>query len=440
MPFSFQLIQKFTYICIRRAFQAAADIHLFESLDRAAKKYKTLPKNLNVTSLFSSWSNQAGFPLLTVKRNYKRNTVTLYQERYFTKYPNAEGKLQSWWIPFNFDTAKVISHENTAPTGWLPQGTQSIKLNAAPNCSSDCWILFNKQQTGYYRVLYDAQNYKLITNELELGNLSKIHPLSRSQIIDDVNDFVKTGRLPYSILFDLQRYLSRETEMGPWRSAKRSLFDIRNALNENSLAYEKYQRFVIKLVEPFYKQNPIRDTQHLPHTENYAHEMATSLACTFGLEMCLNDSTDLLIKSFEMGRSLSPNYSDLIMKFGMRNANSSIVGLVWDYYFMNETNEQDRIDILETFGNIGDKKILQKYLELSLDPNVNLTKYERSYLCSFIGRGSQYGLRRVIDLLKNRFDEVTDRMNVNRILLFMVDSINSREVYDEVSIKIKKLL
>lgn len=79
--------------------------------------------------------------------------------------------------------------------------------------------------------------------------LSKIHPFSRAQIIYDINDFVRTGQLSYSISFNLIKYLRYETELAKLLSIKKQFIDIRNALDEESGIYEGFRKFVLNLVE-----------------------------------------------------------------------------------------------------------------------------------------------------------------------------------------------
>lgn len=193
-------------------------MNLFDSLQQAVTEDGTLDKGLNVFEIFSSWSNQQGFPLLIVNRNYSENTIQITQEKYSDEPEHSEVNLTSWWIPYNFDTANNVMLNDTWPDGWLPKGIKStiIKPTKHKNWTSNDWVLFNKQLTGYYRILYDERNYRMILKELKSGNVSKIHPFNRVQLINDLGYFVRSGRLPYRLFFNFVKYLNRETEPIPW--------------------------------------------------------------------------------------------------------------------------------------------------------------------------------------------------------------------------------
>lgn len=175
----------------------AEENDLFEALDKAAKEDKTLNKNLNVKDLFGSWSNQKGFPLLKVTRNYANGSMTISQEKYTAIYRPNEIDPSTWWLPYNFASANKPEFEKTTPLGWLPKGTREklIEPNKDTKWTNTDWLLFNRQQTGFFRVLYDERNYDLVNKALNSNDREKIHPLTRSQYLDDLAEFVRSGRL-----------------------------------------------------------------------------------------------------------------------------------------------------------------------------------------------------------------------------------------------------
>lgn len=150
------------------AYKTVTDTNLFESLKCAVREDGSLNKAMNVKDIFSSWFDQKGYPLLIVNRNYSDNTIQITQERFFHNQHNSKANLTSWWISYNFDTANNIIND-TKPDDWLAKGTKSkiIKPTENKNWTSNDWVIFNKQQTGFYRVIYDEKNYQLILDYLK---------------------------------------------------------------------------------------------------------------------------------------------------------------------------------------------------------------------------------------------------------------------------------
>lgn len=188
----------------------------------------------------STWTRQVGFPVLHVERNYTGNTFTLSQERYLTVAPATQSS-SLWWIPYNYASASESNFANTAPSAWL-QGARTQTVEATNARSAD-WVVFNKQSTGYYRVKYDEQNYKLIADELVKGNLSRIHLTSRAQIIDDVFEFAKTNRLNYTIVFDIIQYLEHEVEYVPWVPSNNGI----NYIDRLFAGSQEYNAFAVRI-------------------------------------------------------------------------------------------------------------------------------------------------------------------------------------------------
>lgn len=406
---------------------------LFKSLDRAAKEDNTLAKTLNVTDLFSSWSNQAGAPLLIVKRNYVRNTIDLYQERYFQKYPHPDAHRTSYSIPYNFDTKYNVAVDKTAPDGWFTKDAKSLRIKPTANkkWSRVDWVLFNKQQTGYYRILYDRLNYRFISEELRSGDINKIHPYSRAQLLDDTKHFVNSGRLPPSILMDLTQYLSREREYAPWAVAEKYLIEIKRSLNVNSTAYRTYTEFVANLVKGFYEDYPLNSNGRDTFLDSQKRQIAVRLACEFGVEACLRDSTKSVDQLIRTGEFASPNTRGLIYDFGIRNANASVINSIWNRLQFT-TNYEERQDILKCIGSITNESAMEHYLQQCIDSSIALTTSERTVLYTSIATNSRFGLSKAIELLKNKLDEGCASLALDKTLPALADHINSEDLKHEV--------
>lgn len=214
---------------------AADEDDLFEELEKAVKADLTLDSRFNVPTIFASWTHQAGFPLVTVERNYINGDIVLTQERYLSEQTGTPST-SLWWIPYNFASSSVADFNATAATAWISSRSETINL---PSTLNTDWFLLNKRQTGYYRVIYDLQNYKLLTEQLRT-DLNRIHLTSRSQLIDDAFDFARTERLGYDVVFDLVQYLEHELEYVPWASALRG-FELVDRLYSGSKSYQLLQ-------------------------------------------------------------------------------------------------------------------------------------------------------------------------------------------------------
>lgn len=235
--------------------------------------------------MFSSWTRQSGFPMLTVNRNYETGAITISQERYLNNRFSNMTNSTSWWIPYNFTTAKSLSFSDTKPLGWLAQDQPSKLIEASGDKSwatPSEWVLFNKQQTGYYRVMYDTRNWKLLIAELNAGNHSRIPPISRSQLLDDLRNFVASGRLPANLLIEMVKYLKYETEYAPWVAGSRALLYMKENL-ATAGEYEVFRRMAASIIKSATRRFFSSTMQDESLSSVGTSDILTNLSCEFGV-------------------------------------------------------------------------------------------------------------------------------------------------------------
>ena len=107
---------------------------------------------MDVKTVMDTWTLQMGFPVVTVSRNYQDKTATAAQERFLIGKSNEKtkenSKKYSWWIPLTF-TSAGSSFDDTYSENWMAEGEQTKEISGMPDSSTA--VVFNVQQTGYYR-------------------------------------------------------------------------------------------------------------------------------------------------------------------------------------------------------------------------------------------------------------------------------------------------
>lgn len=74
------------------------------------------------------------------------------------------------------------------------------------------YVLFNVNQVGYYRVMYDRENWMALINELKNENFKHFSPNTRAMLIDDAGVFVENESLDMNIFLELISYLEHEVK------------------------------------------------------------------------------------------------------------------------------------------------------------------------------------------------------------------------------------
>ena len=118
-----------------------------------------------------------GFPVVTVKRDYANGQAELTQNRFLISKSkdNPDKHDYMWWIPITFVPAGG-DFTRTKNDIWMGESEKTKTIQGLPDANTA--VIFNVQETGYYRVNYDEQNWKLIIEQLNKDHL-KIHVINR---------------------------------------------------------------------------------------------------------------------------------------------------------------------------------------------------------------------------------------------------------------------
>lgn len=198
------------------------------------------PKRIpNIKEAFETWELQKGYPLLHVSYNNETKSFDLTQNHYSSDGQQSSDSL--WIIPVNFVTENNPDFSDTHSTFLLK--TKSDKI-ADVEMDNSHWFIFNKQQTGFYRVNYDIENWSKLAATLNSKKLGTIHPSNRAQLIDDSINLAMTGHLSEDLAFGMLTYLRRESNYFPWATASHYLKIFANVLRQNDAA--KFEDFKVK--------------------------------------------------------------------------------------------------------------------------------------------------------------------------------------------------
>ena len=232
-----------------------------------------------------TWTLQMGFPVLTVHRNYDDNTATLKQDRFLISKSkdNPDKHDYMWWIPVTFTEAGG-DFDNTKNDIWMSNKEKTKSISGLPN--ADQAVIFNIQETGYYRVNYDQKNWELIIKQLNEDH-TKIHVINRAQIIDDAINLARSGMLSYEIALGVTSYLGEELEYIPWAAALSGMSYLSRML-KRSAAYGAYKKYMRNLVDPLYNRVGYRSEEGDQPLDVFLRKLAISWACSLGNMDCID--------------------------------------------------------------------------------------------------------------------------------------------------------
>lgn len=130
-----------------------------------------------------TWTQQMGFPLITITRDGHEIIAT--QERFLLTTENSNATIRQmpkskyeykWYIPLTFITNNDTETVNTI---WMNMTDVRFEVN-----SSLKWIKANVNQTGFYRVMYDEDLWSILIETMQKNHLI-FSAADRANLMDD---------------------------------------------------------------------------------------------------------------------------------------------------------------------------------------------------------------------------------------------------------------
>lgn len=253
----------------QHAYGNAEQDNLWQSLTEEAHRQKTLPDTISVKQIMDKWTLQTGYPKVTVERNYEAAHADLSQHRFLarTLVAKTAAEEQCWWVPLSYTTAAERNFNDTRTKEWLecpkvPSADANElaassaalvspmkRLNGMPGPKE--WILFNVDMSGLYKVQYDAQNWRLLIDQLNGADFRAIGTVNRAQLIDDAMELAWTGDLNYTIALPLLRYLGQEDKYIPWVAALMNLDRVSKQLKRTP-KFGEFKDYMRRIIGPIY--------------------------------------------------------------------------------------------------------------------------------------------------------------------------------------------
>ena len=234
-----------------------------------------------------TWTLQVGYPVLQVERNYEENKATLTQKRFMPSKTDEENKAIKWWIPISYEFENGQFDIKTTQE-WLSPEMDSFEIDLD---NPDKAVVFNVQQTGYFRVNYDQKNWNLIINALESNPLS-INRVNRGQILNDVFSLAKAGNPSYKTALDTSRYLQDEIEYIPWKSGLKS-FSYIELMLQRSAIYGTYRSYLQSLMLYPYFELSDKPENEMTINDLDLYSNVFEWLCKLGYDECLKRSKNM---------------------------------------------------------------------------------------------------------------------------------------------------
>ncbi|XP_053945390.1 glutamyl aminopeptidase-like isoform X2 [Anastrepha ludens] len=382
---------------------------------------EALVSDSDIKLIMQTWTEQMGLPVVEVQKD--GNTYTLTQKRFLSNPESYNATFEEskfnyhWSIPITYFTSDNSSVERTIFN--YNDNEVKITLSAAVD-----WIKFNKNQVGYYRVNYAPEQWLELTNAL-INARGQFSNADRAHLINDVFALAAASQLDYSIALNFSKYLEKELDYVPWSVASSSLENLRNLLYYTD-SFRDFVVFVRKLLVNAYQS--VTWEVSADHLDNLLRIKILNLAGNFGYEPMLTEASTRFTAWLNNSTDRpDPDIRSAVYYYGMQTAgDEKSWDQVWEL-FINETDAQEKVKLMEALSAVNSPWILQRYINLAW--NESYVRGQDYFTCLSYISTNPIGQSLVWDYVRENWLRLVERFGINeRYLGRLIPTITRRFV------------
>ncbi|XP_061617702.1 thyrotropin-releasing hormone-degrading ectoenzyme-like isoform X3 [Phyllopteryx taeniolatus] len=330
-------------------------------------------QGIDIGAVMDRWTLQMGYPVVTISKNRSERFATRYitvSQEHFLYGQDGRGNSSSlqWQVPLTvaMGNGSWVCSERLI---WIHNKTETHRVS---EMDDETWLLGNINQTGYFRVNYDLQNWKLLIQQLRT-NPQVISVGNRAGLIDDAFNLARAGYLPQGVPLQLIGYLAEEAAFLPWHAASRALYQLDKLLDRTD-DYALFSDYVLKQVASRYHQmgwpsNAANGDGSVLRASYQTEELQRELimlACSFGNKQCHRQAVGYISDWISSNKNrIPPNIRDVIYCTGVSLMDEDVWEFIWMKFHSSNAISEKKI-LLEALTCSDNTFLLNRLLNLSL--------------------------------------------------------------------------
>ncbi|MBV9008254.1 MAG: M1 family metallopeptidase [Verrucomicrobia bacterium] len=320
-----------------------------------------------VDAIAASWTEQPGFPVITVKRE-EDDQASLTQERFTINFHDTSNSL--WKIPLTY-----MVDGGGAPAARLMED----KSTTLPDIPADRALKLNVDGAGNYRVAYDEPSWKLLRASLPGMNVP-----DKVNLLSDAWAFVQAGRQPLAFYADLASQMPADTALA-LREQMITVVDAIDHLLADTPERQEFRAFARRLLRPTLDTLGTQPKSGEPST-------AAWLRADLMQELALLGDADVIKvcrQNFEAfvknPASVSPDLRPATFDVAMRNGDSAVWNKLHELGLKTASAEEKQ-NYYDALAFTTDPALIKKTLALSLTDELPTSR--AVYLVTKVARES----------------------------------------------------
>ncbi|XP_063824393.1 membrane alanyl aminopeptidase-like [Ostrinia nubilalis] len=348
-----------------RSFNTALPTHLFQALQNEAVATGSIAQygeGFNVIDYYRTWTEQPGHPVLNVQVDHQTGQMIIYQRR-FNINSGYSTTNTNWIVPITFATASNPDFQDTKPSHIIRDAITVINRNSI----GDEWVIFNKQQTGFYRVNYDDYTWNLIVMALRGLSRTQIHEHNRAQIINDVFQFARSGIMNYYRAFNIISFLENETEYTPWVAAITGFNWIRNRLVGSSYL-DRLDEMIVRWATAVMNHLTYYPIPNESFMQSYLRYQLAPFMCNLNQLGCREIAVLQFQALRQSGTEVPVDSRNWVYCNALRQGTEEDFEFLWER-FLNHNVYTEKILLLQSLGCTPHESSLIKLLDAIIEDN-----------------------------------------------------------------------
>jgi puromycin-sensitive aminopeptidase len=328
-----------------------------------------------VTSIMDTWTKQMGYPVLQVQTQQTADHVALAlsQERFVYDHLLDDGTPLTPPLPAG-DTGELwrvpvrVSHAGAAePTSLLMSERQArLRLEGRPSTDPRRqWVKVNPQQTGFYRVNYQPEDWERLVPAIRSLELSANDRLG---VQNDAYALSRAGFLPVTQFLSLARAYEDEQDASVWGDLASNLRDI-DLLLANEEYHPVFRSFARRLFRPAAKRMGWEARSNEGHLDALLRSTVLSQVGGYGDPEFLQEAQERFASYLRNPTSVHPDIRGVVFSLAGQGGDRNTYDRLWELE-KQATLQEEKVRLRNALTQFSQKDLLQETLERSLSSDV----------------------------------------------------------------------
>ncbi|XP_039306626.1 uncharacterized protein LOC105193936 [Solenopsis invicta] len=408
----------------KRKYSIATPEHLYESLQQ---KLNESGLRDDIKAILDTWTTKPGYPVVSV--NVSKDSIYLKQKRFFLKDHENNSDQTIWHIPITWASIQNSSNYfDTTPKLWLTKNETII------NNPSDSLLIFNTQQSGYYRVNYNKEYWMKLIDYLKKQDIQLIHEINRAALIDDLMNLGRADYIDYNIVITATMYLAKEDNYFPWRA----FFNNLDYLNKRFTGRDiegLYKKWLTSLIGQLYARIGFEDHENDDNLTKILRMHTRKWACKLNIANCTFNA-EKYFREKHSGTIIPPNYRDAVYCTIMRmDKTNNSYEYLWSEYIQSNV-DTDKLVILNSLACSEKKDILEQLIWDAIKENSEIRYQDSAKVISNIYDASLIGVEVVMKMIETHYDRIlrrhfNDYTRIASIVSALASRLSTYDLYNQ---------